>query len=653
VPGFPLGIKKTHPLGHPETRLSIRSKLVLVIALAFVARVLIDIVLKHRGYLYGEDPDTFWRLGLSWQWAQKPFLKFGIWPPLQFWIVGLTFRLLQPFGLTATPLVPVIWNHLFLAGSLATLYALVRKRSGELAAVTALILATAMAADIRVTYSGLVEPLLVLAAIAITLAVDNCIDQKGPPPTRSALLMSLAAFTAAAAHYQGWYLAAFVLAFLLYSAYRAHRSGTRRFGDFIPTIICSIVAISVPVGWLCLNHLMYGDPLRFLSDAQSYHWWFAHQESLVRLTSSAKALWATEPGMVLAAGISLPLVAHVNRRVLLSLLPALAYFVLLSVSGLMSYGVPEMHPRYSLVVVWLLVPVIAAAFATLARSRSPLVIVAACAALCVLAADGIIRAFHFRNWMDPSAQRVAANVDARMADAAEPLHVLIEQQPCLFPTAGIANSLSRPDWTRLVDSDKIYSLDRVVGSPMQSFDLGILTSPLTVSRLSASSHIVAQVDEYTIVVPGQPASLERTPLPEPWAPIREDEFLSVNQDGTIHFAFSSPPSGPMDAVGIHASLTATPGRCYVLSADVQDWQERASPTWAVLQQLIVNDVVLWSHDVAGSGGCWQRLDHYVVAMGNHLDVKLVAVAPSGPLSSLDWPSFSLTGIRNLHIGECQ
>jgi hypothetical protein len=204
-----------------------------------------------------------------------------------------------------------------------------------------------------------------------------------------------------------------------------------------------------------------------------------------------------------------------------------------------------------------------------------------------------------------------------------------------------------------VDSDQIISLDEVTGSDMPSFELAILSSPLTIDRLATSSRTVAQIHDYTLVVPGEPVSVERIPLPQPWAPIREDQFLAVNQDGTIHFAFSSPPSGAMDAVGVRASIGTAPGYCYILSADIQDWYNGSSPTWGILQQLIVNDVVLWSHDVAGTGDCWQRLDHYLMATGTELNIELAAIAPSGALWPLDWPSVSLTGISDLRIRGCQ
>lgn len=641
------------PQRRSKAPLSNTAKLLLAVSIAFTARILIDLALARHGYLYGDDQDTFWRLGLSWRWAQKPFLSFGHWPPLQFWLVGLTFRALQPFHVTATPLIPVFWNHLFFAGSLAALYLLVRRHSGEFAALASLIIAATMTTDILVTYSGLAEPILVLAAIVISLAAATYIDQPGPPDNRCLYSMALSAAVAAGAHYAGWYFAPFVLAFLLWAATRNYLLRLRRASDLLPALLSIVIVLAVPLGWMILNYFKYGDPLRFLATAQGYHQWFASQQFLTRLVSNPKALWSAEPAILLAAAVSLPVVALTDRRALLSLLPATVYFALLSISGLMSYGVPDMHPRYSLVTVWLLIPVVASAFRTLTHSRSPGITIAACATVLAVSSEGVIRSFTFRNWMDPAAQELTSNLDTQIASAAEPLHILIEHQPCLFPTAGIANSVSRPDWTKLVDSDMITSLGQVAGSPLPSYDLAIITNPLTASSLARSSITLAEFTDYLILAPGRSSPPEERSLPAPWEPLRDDQFLAVNQQGTIHFAFVSPPTGIMDSVGIRATIPTKPGACFVLSADVQDWYERPTPTWSVLQQLIVNNVVVWSHDVAGTGGCLQRLDHYLVATSTELKIELAAVAPSGPLYPLDWSSVSLTGIRNLSITECQ
>ena len=637
----------------PKAPLSDNGKLLLAVALAFAARVLIDVALSREGYLYGDDPDTFWRLGLSWRWAQEPFLAFGHWLPLQFWLVGATFRVLEPLRLTATPLVPVIWNHLFFGGSLAALYLLVRARSGETAAVASLVLASAMTTDVWVTYSGLAEPLVVLAGLVVTLSAAAYLDHSAPRPSRYLYFMAAAAAAAAATHYLGWYLAPFVLAFLAYVAIRGEHPSHGRAQAIAPIFLSAVIVLAIPLLWMLLNFLKSGDPLRFLATAQGYHQWFARQQFVSRLASNPKALWSAEPAILLAAAVSLPLVALTDRRALLSLLPATVYFALLSYSGLMSYVAPEMHPRYSLLIAWLLIPVIASAFAALVRSRSPVITLSACAGLLVVSGYGVVHSFTFSNWMDSTARLVAARVDAEMRTAGRPLRVLIEQQLCLFPTAGIANSVSRPDWTTSVDPDRITALRQVAGFPLPSFDLAILTSPLTADALAGSTRTIARLHDYTIVAPGGSSPAQPRSLPAPWVAIRQDQFLAVNQDGTIHFAFASPPASVMDKVGIRASIPTTPGTCYILGADLQDWLERPEPTWAVLQQLIVNDVVLWSHDVAGTGGCWQRLDHYLVATSTQLNVELAAVAPSGPLASTDWPSVSLTGIRNLRISECQ
>jgi hypothetical protein len=623
--------------------------LLIPVSTVFAARLVIDVALARQGFYYGDDPDTFWRLGLSWQWAQKPFLALGHWLPLQFWLAGLTFRALAPFHVAATPVVLVIWNHMFFGGSLTVLYLLVRRRSGELAAVASIALACAMTTDIWTTFSGLAEPLLVFAGLTITLAVARYIDQQGDPEIGLLYLMAAAGAVAAAAHYAGWFLVAFAIAFLAFVVLRSLRSRGARQRELSPAVKSGLILLAVPTGWLLLNELRFGDPFRFITTAPHYQQW-PSEALLTRAASGLGALWEAEPGMVLALVASLPLVAVTDRRALLPLLPAAIHVALLSFCGLGPYGV--LHPRHSLVSTWFLIPVIGSAIGTLGRGRSSITVPCALGVVAVLAVDGIDRSFGFRNWMDIEAQRVVGLVDGQIREADRPMSILIERQNCLFPGPGIANSLSRPDWATLLDTDQVSRLASDDPSSLRTYDLIILTNPLTVRVLSGSAHAVAELGDYMILSPGYSPSSEDITLPSPWQPITDSEFLAVNDEGTVHFAFTSSPRHVMDAVGIQASIPTSPGSCYILSADVQDWVEQSEPRWAVLQQLIANGVVIWSHDVAEGPGCWQRLDHYLVATSNTLDIELAAVAPSGSVPSVDWPAMSLTGIRGLRIAEC-
>ena len=75
--------------------------------------------------------------------------------------------------------------------------------------------------------------------------------------------------------------------------------------------------------------------------------------------------------------------------------------------------------------------------------------------------------------------------------------------------------------------------------------------------------------------------------------------------------------------------------------------------WSILQQLVINDLILWSHDVSADNFYgWQQIEHYVLPTETQVRIKIRAVAQSPPDQDLDWSNVSLTGIRNFSLEGC-
>ena len=625
------------------------------VGLAILIRLLVDIYLWKTGYFYGDDPDSFWRVGLSWRWSQHPFFLFGHWVPFQFWLDGVTFGLLRPFYSASSLLVPVIWNHLFLAGSLVLLYLATWELAGRAAAGIAVVIASTMTTDVWTTYSGLAEPLIVLCGMVIAFSFYKCLESSSKEQTPYIYSMSAAATLASATHYVGWYFVIFVLGFLAYQGISWVAIPSRRSSrHFFYLALAFLLVLAFPLSWMLANQVEFGNPLRFLTQAQAYHQWFAQRDIISRLTSIARAMWNSEPIILLASLPALPFIALRRPRALLYLAPGIVYLAGLSVSSVLSYAVPETHYRYTLYPAWVLIPVIAAIVAAALASRRPIMTMMGTAILAIIVVAGLLRSLHFENWMDDEARQVARALDRQMLASGRPTRVLVDHQPCLYPTAGIANSVSRPDWTTLAGADEMALLQDGFSEPSPAFDLALLANPLAIRALAADTVLIEAIGDYAIVgasTSPQPTE-EPTPLPIPWTAIRQDEFLYVNPNGTVFFSFESAPDIVGDRAGIEALLPTSGNSCYILSADLQDWYERAEPSWTILQQLVANGVVLWSHDVAGTGGCWQRLDHYIMSTSDQLRIQLRVVALAEPIAPIDWSRVALTGVRGLRLSPC-
>lgn len=632
-------------------RISLKKELLTIAAAAVLFRIVIGLLLVSRGYYYGDDPDTFWRLGLSWIWSRDPFFIFGYWTPLQFWLSGSTFRLLQPVITGATPLVPVVWNHVFFSLSATLTYLVARQIGGRRTGFLAFVIVVTMHTDILATFSGVADPILVACGVVFSYSLFSLFKQEIQRPQRFILLMAATAFIASATHYMGWVLVAGSLLVLAYaSATKIFDTVTRLSVEWTVLATAFLVTVAFPTSWIVANYLKFGEPLRFLSQARAFHVDFVRQPLGTRAVASFKALWQAEPFLLLLA---LPAFVHqaiADRKTLVYSAPALLIFVSLFLSGIMGFVVPDLQPRYVLLLLWLIAPIVAKSIVDLSSAsiRSSTIVLAGFSA--VLVASGIVQALHFQNWMDRHSRNAASSIQARIDKSVEPLNIFIDPQSCLYPTAGIANSISRPDWV-----EPIYDPGRVseVVEPGR-YDLALAANPISVMAFSRTHTRIEEYGDYVLFGPGDDSSSNviGRDLPGGWSPISESQILHVSEPGTMFFAFGDESEGTGSSVGIKKEIEVEPNGCYIISADIQDWYQDNDRPWVFLQQMVVNDVVLWSHDVGGEGSCRQRINHFLMPTSNTMQIEIRTFAFGQPNSPADWQSMSLTGVQNLEIKHC-
>ncbi len=282
--------------------------LITALILGLLLRIILDISLASSGYYYGEDSDTFYRLGLSWRWALEPFFYVGHWVPFQFWLNGLIFRLLTPIMPFSTMFIPISVNHLFFLGSLIVTFRFASHLQGKLAGYFAIMLAVTLTQDIWTTYSALSEPIIIFCGLVIGLAIYEIEEGICKNEYRNLVVIGFASLIASATHFIGWFFAVFGILYLIVYAAR----NRFRLLDSRKTLIYVFVALGLtaafPIIWMAVNYIKFSDPFYFLSKASSYHTYFAVESNLSRFSSTFQAFIQYEPLIFVAMIVSVPFV---------------------------------------------------------------------------------------------------------------------------------------------------------------------------------------------------------------------------------------------------------------------------------------------------------------------------------------------------------
>jgi hypothetical protein len=417
-------------------------KHVFLVALVGLAlRILLDFLLYRDGYFYGKPWDTFTRTYLAWQWARNPYFAPAdyFWLPLQFWLVGLAFRLIAPWMETSSLIVPVAINHLLLGGSLAITYWVATKLGGRLAGWLSVLLAVTLTGDVWVTYSALSEPLSIFLNLGTSALLLTWKETNSAGHKKIVLMIGLMVFLASATHYVGWFLSLFMILFFGGHVSRRFASRDRitvngyRYAwlrSLMPYGIAFALILIFPLYWLYLNWAEFGNSLHFASLSAAYQASYAGQRSwLYRSAAPFLATWENAPGLIVSGTFSVPLVLYWKGwHWGVYLLPALFNFLVLAASSALALSAPDQEPRYMVMYIWVLLPFVASIIVQLLSNDAAARRVLGLGLAAFLLVLGTVQSFSYFNSFDANVRLAGLAAGRWLVSHGESERIVIEDQ---------------------------------------------------------------------------------------------------------------------------------------------------------------------------------------------------------------------------------
>lgn len=475
--------------------------------LALLIRVILYLGLWRAGYFFGIPWDTFSRTYLSYQWSQHAYFAVvdGYWVPLQFWVVGLAYRLVRPLIDGSSVLVPASVNNIFFAGSLLMTCLIARRIGGRAAAVVAALLIAFHNQDVWVTFSGLSEPILIFFVICSTYLFVRQVDPEARRPVWS-VAIGVVALLAAATHYIGWFLALFYFGFLGVEARRAIVE--RRYADIAAHLGGMLLCGAFPALWLAWNAANWGDPLHFTGVAKELQAGYVGRLTLSARVMTIPQVFATQfPVYALAGIVSAAWVPFQKRGAAFVLLPGA--FLLLSLWGSTAFAftAPYQEPRYLLLFVWILTPFTATAAVSGLRSREVVMRGLSAALVGGMAISGLWMTFRFENSFSSNVREVGRIAGDWLEAHPPDSRVVIESDS--FAERGVIPVVSgHPDRFTFVDDAQIAELG---------------SDPFADTRLAAENRLTIVKDRDLAV---QAASNELSVL-------RAGEYFIISLDAIV------------------------------------------------------------------------------------------------------------------------
>lgn len=383
-----------------------RAAILIAVGLALLIRGIIYFGLWRAGYFFGIPWDTFSRTYLSYQWSQHAYFAVadGYWVPLQFWVVGLAYRVVRPLMDSSSVLVPASVNNIFFVGSLLMTYLITLRIGGRAAAAVAVLLLALHNQDVWITFSGLAEPILIFFVLCSTYLFIRQVT----PETRQLVwpvAIGVVAFLAAATHYIGWFLALFYCGFLGVEGRKAFDE--RRFTDGEIHVVGMLLCAAFPALWLAWNIANWGDPLHFTGVAKGLQAGYVGELTLGARVMTIPQVFASQfPVYALVGVVSAAWVSFQKRGAAMALLPGA--FLLLSLWGstTLAFAAPYQEPRYLLLFIWILTPFTAAAAVSGLRSREGVIRGLSAALVGGMAISGLWMTFRFENSFSPNVREV-------------------------------------------------------------------------------------------------------------------------------------------------------------------------------------------------------------------------------------------------------
>ena len=383
------------------------------IALTVLLRLGLYVWLHRAGYFFGIPWDSFARTQLAYAWAQQPYFSAGTgyWLPLQFWLVGSVYVLINPWVHGSEILVPVFVNNVFLIGSLAVTYAIGWRLGGATAGFIACMLAGLYSGDVFVSYSALSEPMQIFFILLTSYYVHDLFESGAAARGRLALKAAVSAFLGAATHHVGWFLCLFVVlcvAPLCISSLRERDWRTLTYG--VSALgLCALT----PLVWLSNSYRLHGNFLYAVQFAQSQQAAYIGQKTLPsRVVIPAQVLLSTFPAITVLGLIALVIVAIKRRRALFYVATPAFVLACIWMTTAMAFTAPYQEPRYLVFWGWATMPCIAFAVVYLWRQPGMLSKAAVGVALVLLLAGNLIDLRSFENSFGPDVIETARQAKA-------------------------------------------------------------------------------------------------------------------------------------------------------------------------------------------------------------------------------------------------
>ena len=326
-----------------------------------IVRLLIYIWLNSHGYFYGIPWDSFSRTLLSYDWAQHPFFapSDGYWLPLQFWLVGSLYFLIQHWDPTSNILVPVVVNNIFFLGSIVIIYQFCLKITGRVTVgLLAALLAVIFAGDVFVTYSALSEPILIFLILLAGYQFYSFYNNGIRRPRLQFILFGFTGLFAAATHYIGWFLSGFLVLSLFPFIYRSIFK--REISKLAFSTLGVILCIIMPTLWLLNNYLTWGNPLHPIQFARQMQADYIGQMSFfTRFLVTPKVIIKQFYPVIIPGFLATLFLLIKKPKILLFMTPAVFVLAMIWLSTWFALSAPYQEPRYLVFICWAAIPVIA------------------------------------------------------------------------------------------------------------------------------------------------------------------------------------------------------------------------------------------------------------------------------------------------------
>jgi hypothetical protein len=364
----------------------------------------------------------------------------GYWLPLQFWIVGAIYYLLGPVKTGTDIIVPIVINNLFFIGSLTITYTITDRIYGKASAILACILASFLAGDIFLSYSGLSEPISIFFILWAALYTTQFLKAEQEDRPVIAVKLSIITLAAALTHYIGWFLVIFISLLFIPTTICSMKTNVNKQNTFL-YFLAWVLLILAPAIWLARCFFTFGDLL----------YPFHTNNSLIgaiekySLTDKAISFFQVfiQSYSVTLILILISFILIINRKegkqFVFYIITPLAVLLGLGIWMISPLGPPYAESRFFTFWIWATLPVISYLFWSLWKRANTTYKIIALGLFLAFTANNLYQLVHFTNSFGVDV-RTIAQISSRFLNSSENNKVILESdsyaEQTVIPVAG-------------------------------------------------------------------------------------------------------------------------------------------------------------------------------------------------------------------------